>query len=121
MLARDYFESVARSVRDCRACQRQLKALVKEDTRCARAARERLQSRIESDLAIIDRAGALIYGGVFDANPDYAHIMWWRYIDDAKWEKFGHMVGCSKWKCQRDNDRALAAIDSLGLLDGAAV
>jgi hypothetical protein len=106
------FEPRTRSTPDPKRMEKRVDRLVDRE--------KALEARMDEDYAIVDRATSMIYGdsqdghgGVSDGlGPEYADVLWWRYLDDAKWAKVADVMGYAKCTCQQMCTRALDWMDA---------
>lgn len=139
--ARDFFERVRAASKDAESCNRQLAAMESRALslgsqgfeprvrstgapdrmqRRSNAYMDRegaLERRMQDDYDMIDRGCLVIYGsdevrGLDSVvSPVWADILWWRYLDDAKWDYIAGVVDYSVRPCQLMRDQALRWID----------
>jgi len=145
MTPREFFETAREASRDAERCQTQLKTLrarmmslggssgqrvsstPEHDRMDRRVAayvdRERmLEERMERDYDCIDRACVVLYGdgtlrGLDEAmSPVWADVLWWRYLDDAGWQRVASAVGQSDRTCREICSRALSWMAESGFM-----
>lgn len=93
----------------------------------ARMDRERdLSARVVADHEAMELAYVLLYGldgrgGVWGELGAAADVLWWRYLDDATWDKCARMVGHGRTWCQAMEARAIALVDERGMEEVAGV
>lgn len=81
-----------------------------------------LVRRQNEDYELIDLACAVLYGTKNEdgldklvPSPWWADVLWWRYLDNSKWEQVGDAVGYSGRRCFDVAQAALDIADSYGL------
>jgi hypothetical protein len=106
------FEPRTRSTPDPKRMEKRVDRLVDRE--------KALEARMDENYAIVDRATSMIYGDSQDGDggvsvglgPEYADVLWWRYLDDAKWAKVADVMGYAKCTCQSMCTRALDWMDA---------
>jgi len=94
-----------------------------ESRAVARADREAaLRDRMRADRALVDLACRVLYGtddetGLSVLVPEWwCDVLWWRYLDEAKWGSVARAVGYSEQRCRQVAEAALDVVDSWGIV-----
>ena len=88
--------------------------------------------RVEENCALIDLAGAVIYGRWYDGeggvdallSTAHADVLWWYYLACEPWRSVGERTGYSEQRCRQMRDEALDTVDAYGLrrvIDGVGI
>lgn len=143
MTSREFFEMAREASRDAERCNRQLALMESRAHSLGGSSGERVAStpnphrmsaridayvdreaaldrRIEGDYCVIERACTVLYGDSEGTrgldvvqSPVWSDVLWWHYLDDAKWRAVGDAVGYSTAQCQVFARRAFEWMDEV--------